>query len=517
MAITIYQRNIWPEIVAEQHPRYMALSDFTISLEIEEGAAADSLEKDPLLHQVLIDNINEFVNNKTSRLLANYVYRHETNVMMGINNRNFDGITIEYRRFDEFVRYLLAVTNDNLKHLIRTTIESQAKDKTAVTLYKTKTVLKLGFKIVGITWSVGSLIVGTGLAIAAGGPLLAIPGLTWGLITSIQSIAELGREIFKAAESLKTAGLGALSSLYELERKYKGAGATKIGVTEVVSGGINKVFSGFVELNTITTLSDKFELWGNKILVVDQKTHGLAKKLPELFSKMEAIQRAIMISQRPPVPSRDGCKLRVPPPIPSREGRPSRHPLRPKPPEIPSRAGRVPGIVVREMLGMKTPPPVPSRLGRPPAPPRSELPQFARASHRSERDTTTAIGRKLTQLRGKVNTTISKTIDLQSEVKKQKFLEERYKGALKNLKGRKTTAASFVETMANATLGITKAGIGLGLSGFDLSQGMTTAFDTVHSLVQFIADETLDAVDLSVDLTESMGDMGKALREKGRR
>ncbi|MBM4062590.1 MAG: hypothetical protein FJ265_16060 [Planctomycetes bacterium] len=342
--------------------------------------------------------------------------------------------------------------------------------------------------------------------------MTAIPGLVVGFYSLVQSFAELAREVYKAAETLKMAGADALSSLEQLEKRYKGAGGGRIGVTEVAAGVVNKLFSGFVELNTITTLSSKFELWGNKILVVDQKTHGLAKKLPELFRRIEELQRLIMLAERPPVPSRDGCKLKVPPPLPSKQGRPSQHPPKPTPPEIPSKGGRIPVVAVKEILGLRVPPPVPSTLGRP-APP--VMPAPTTVSHPVV-ESRNVKAKTLAELRGKVNTTVTKVADLQAEVKKHKFLQERYKGALDGLKGRKPTEALFLETLGNVTVAIAKSGITLGLGGFDLSNGVKTVAETVGNVSQFVVGSIMDATVLSADLAENMGDLGSALREKAK-
>lgn len=62
-------------------------------------------------------------------------------------------------------------------------------------------------------------------------------------------------------------------------------------------------------------------------------------------------------------------------------------------------------------------------------------------------------------------------------------------------------------------------GISLGLGGSDLYNGVSTAktgAETIHPLGSFIVENVVESVNRSIDLTEGMGDPGKALKEKDR-
>ena len=516
MGLLIYERNIWPEIAAEQLPRYAIMNSFVISVEIEDDSVADALEKDPLLHQKLIDNINAFVNEKTVKLLGNNVFRTETDIQIQINNSNFDGLARVYREFDVFARYLLAVTNDNTKHIVQRTIDAQVKDKKKANRYKAGMAVKMTYRIGSLLFSTGTLAAGAASAAVSGG-VTAIPGLIVGFIGLVQSAAELGRELAKAISSMDQAGADAMATLEKMIKRYQTAGDTKVNVSEVGKGVVNKVFSGFVELDTISTLSGKFDLWESKILLTDQSAHRLARKLNGLFAKMDEIQREIMLAQRPPVPSRAGCKLKVPPPVPSKANRPKLSPSKPAPPPIPSRQGRIGAMALRDTMGLRTPPPVPSRIGRPAL---NQVQTSASSntakqiqSHEALRE---SVPHTLVRIRGIVHANIVKISDLERGVKKHKALNSNYKKALTKLKSRKTKASVFVESLANVAVGLTKSGISMGLGGFDLSQGLSTASETVQSISTFVVEQTKECFDMSLELADEYGELGEKLREKER-
>ncbi len=518
--ITIYKRNLWPDIVREQHPRYMALSDFTVALDVEEGPVADALEADPLLQQKITDAINDFVNNKAYRFLSDKVFRVETRIFMHINNRDFDSLADDYRSFDEYTRYLLSLTNDNVKYLVGQTIKAVAKDKKAVAGYKRGIIVKMVVKIARILFSTTTMVVGTTTAIFTCGTT-AIPGLIIGFVGLVQSFAELTRELLKAIKSLELARVDALVSLKDLEKKYKNAGGGSIGTQEVLRGVANKVFSGFIEINTITTLSGKFDLWENKIRVVDQKSHQLAQKLTQILQKANELQRVINMESRPSVPSREGCKLKVPPPIPSREGRRTINSSGQISPLVPSRQGRVNANVYKDMFSQKTPPPVPSRFGRASAPAKhaSPPPANARSAENQAGDQKTKKTMKLASVRRNIMKTIPKIEKLQKEVNVNKRQNKLFTTALSNLKGRKPRAVEFIEAFMNVTVDLTKAGISFGVGSYDLHDGLSTAkgvTDSIYSIGSFILDQSVESVVLSNDLLEGFGELGNALNEKDR-
>lgn len=513
--ITIYERNLWPDITQELHPRYMALSDFTVTLEIDEGEVADALEADPLLHQKLIDEVNTFVNDKTYRFLFQKVTQAEAGIALHLNQRDFDSLAADYRSFDEYTRYLLSLTNDNVKYIVGRTITTVAKDKKAVGKYQRGVALKLSVKIAGIAFSVTTIAVGATTAILTGGTT-AIPGLVLGIVGLVQSAAELGGEIAKAIESLEAACADAIVSLKDLEKTYLGAGGGKIGRHEVVKGAVNKALSGFVEMNTITTLAGKFDLWESKILVVDQKTHKLARRLPRLFDKADALQRCIQMAASPPVPSRVGCQIKVPPPIPSRAGRPAANAAGAMSPPVPSRRGRVSGSAYKEAFGGNVPPPVPSRAGRM-APPPTPPPSTVRDATNQAGDPRTNKTMKLARVRASIMKIIPEIEKLQAEVTLNKRRNQYYTTALNKLKGRKPEIAEFVEAFNNVALDLTKSGLGLAAGSLDLYDGLKSAklaTESIHTIGSFVVEQCLESATLANDLADGFGELSKTLNEK---
>ena len=488
MGILIYKRNVWPEVYAEQRPRYMALNDFTVSLEIEDGAGADALDQDPLLHAELIDKVNEWVNGNTVRLLSDYVYRHETAVVMKINNRDFEGLAKEYKDFGVFVRYLLAVTNDNIKRLVGTVIQARAKSQRDRSLYLVKFGVKLGFNVAGIGVSGVALTAGSVSLVTAFTPV-AIPGLLVGGAALLQSLCELARELWKAIETMEQAANDARQSLEKLVEGYRHSNTVDLVAREFAVGAANKVFAGFVDFRTIPTVSNKVQLWGNKILGVEQQTHKLARQIPEVMRKIVEIERAIMLAQRLPVPSREGIGLKVPPPIPSRAGRPHHHLQQPSPPPIPSRTGRVAGVAYKDMFALKPPPVVPSTLGRVPGAVYKE--QFGKQGPQAESvpsaakqgpDAAASTNAKLSQLRVKLARLTTRISDLQGKVVVQKKDHERYNKALAILGSERPTALLYAEALRDLGIDVAKAGINLAVGSVDLAMGVGTVRETIHSL-----------------------------------
>jgi hypothetical protein len=284
-----------------------------------------------------------------------------------------------------------------------------------------------------------------------------------------------------------------------------------------LKGAANKVLSGFVEMNTITTLSGKFDLWESKILVVDQKTHKLARKLPQLFEKADALQRCIQMAASPPVPSRAGCQLKVPPPVPSRAGRP---PVKAKvalSPPVPSRQGRVSGSAYKEAFGGNAPPPVPSRAGRPAPPASLPPPASARDAKNQAGDPRTNMTMKLDQVRTSIMKIVPEIEKLQAEVTINKKRNKHYTTALNKLKGRKPEAAEFIEAFNNVTVDLAKSGLSFALGGMELYDGLKTAkvaTKTIHEIGSFVVDQCLESATLANDLADGFGDLSKTLNEK---
>jgi len=523
--ITIYERNIWKAIVQKQHPHYMPLNDFTISLTIQEGKYADALEADPLLHQKLIDNLNDFVNNKTFNFLSEKVAKTENNVKRYIDTKDFDSLEKEYIEFGVYTRYLLSITNENLKYLVTTTITSFAKDKNAVRLYHAGIGFKMVVKVAGIGFSIVSLSVGIGSTVASvftGGATTvpAVAGLVVGFVGLIQSSCELAREIVNAIETLDMAKNDALNSLQTLEKRYKGNSNGVVGAREVLGQGVNKVFSGFVEINTIKTLTGKFDLWDKKILVVDQNCHKLSRNLTQTLLKADEIKRIINVASRPPVPSREGIKLKVPPPIPSKTNRSVINSKGQFSPPIPSKQGRISGNALKEIYSNSVPPPIPSRVGRMPVPIINPTPA-PQKSGIEPYEHIKQIQKKRNQLNKislRVNKTIPKIQELQIEVRNNRRINTHYKNALIKLKMRKPRVVEFIEAINNVTIDLTKAGINMGLGAHGMFEGLTdtakTTSSVLHSIGSFVVESTVEAAQLSMDLTDEMGELGDAINEK---
>lgn len=504
----------------------MALSDFTITLEIEEGPVADALEADPLLHQKIIDAVNDFVNNKTYQFLYKKVNQSDSVIAGHVRNRDFDALTADYRGFDEFTRYLLSITNDNVRQLVGKTIDTVARDKTAVARYKGGVVFKMTLKIAGIAFSITTMAFGTASAVVGAiggfgvGAITAIPGLLVGFVGLVQSAAELAQELFKALESLEMARVDALHTLNKVEKKYKDLGGGGIGQREVFNAGLNKVFSGFVDINTITTLSGKFGLWESKIKLVDQKTHKMARKLPELLQKADEAQLFITKANAPAVPSRVGCNLKVPPPVPSRVGRRPVNSSGILAPNLPSSRGRIPASVYRDIYSARVPPAVPSRVGRGPVPVmNTPSPDKARLDQSQSGQLKGKRMLQLSRVRGKVMKLIPEIGKLQKEVDTNKKQNQHYTIAVNKLKQRKPRVVEFIEAFENVAVDLGKAGISIGAGAVGLGGGVATAkavTETVHSIGSFVVESMVESAFLANDLVEGVGELGQTLNEKDR-
>jgi hypothetical protein len=523
--ITIYEGNIWERIIHEHHPRYIPLNDFTVSLNIQDIKYANALEADPLLHQKLIDNLNDFVNSKTYVYLSNKVFKTELNVRMHINNRDYDALTKEYREFDVFMRYLLSITNENLKQLVRITIESVAKDKKAVARYQAGIGFKMVLKIAGIGFSLITLSVGTASLVAS--PFtagvtssLAIAALIIGFTEMIQSSCELARDIIKTIETLEMARIEAVSSLKGLEQRYSGNSNLIVGVRDVLGQAVNKILDGVVEVNTIKALSGKFDIWEKKIQIVDQKCHKLARNLNTILLEADKIKRVINMASRPPLPSKEGITIKVPPPVPPKANRPSFNSRGQQAPPRPSSRGRVSTNALRDIYSNNTAHTVPSRHGRMSVPSSNTTPNsHTRISEQLEHSN--QINKKKNQLNMiclNVKKTILEIPKLQFEVRANKRENALYKNALKSLKGRKSKISEFVEAFANVAVDLTKAGINVGLGAHGLYSGLAdtsrTTTSAIHSIGSFVVERIVESAQLSYDLTEGIGELGAALKEK---
>lgn len=519
--ITIYERNIWPRIVKELHPRYMAMSDFTITLEIDDnGPVASKLEDDPLLHQKVIDAVNDCVDEITYKGLYDTVFRADMVMECHVNTKNFDRLTEDYQRFDDYTKYLLRVTYVQIGQTVSKTIDAYAKDKRAVGMYRAGIFVKLTLKLAGIAFSIVTMAVGTASAIASGGTAIpaAIPGTIVGFVGLVQSAAEMARDIVKAIETLDMARADAIVSLRKLEKKYEGKGTRGVGTREVLAGSVNKIFSGFIEMNTISTLSGKFDLWGNKILVVDQKCHSLARKLPELFRKSLEIQSQISAIKSPSLPSPQIAKRAVPPPVPSRAGRRSINSLGVQAPVVPSRRGRVSANAYRDIYSRNAPPPVPSRFGRAPAPvqvaPPSTLEKPTETPRCDQKAKKVSALNKISVKTGKVIPRIS---ELQRQVNINKKQNQFYTTAFNKLKRKKSTTAEVIEILQGVSWDLTKAGVSIGFGVDGLSGGLQTAkgiTDSIHSIGSFAVEQLVESAYLANDLVDGMGELGKALNEQ---
>lgn len=514
--ITIYERNLWPKIVSELHPRYMAMSDFTITLEISEGPVAKKLEDDPLLHQQIIDAVNSWVNNQTYKILHDKVFKEDMTITCHVNTKDFDQLTEDYRRFDEYTRQLIFLTNDNIKRLVQKTIKANGKDSRSAGLYIGSIAVKLSFKVAGMVFSTITMVAGTVSAIVSGGTAipLAIPGTIVGFVGLIQSAAELARDLVKAIETMDMARADAIVSLKKLEESYKGNSTGAIGRKEVLVGAVNKVFSGFVDFNTISTLSDKFDLWGKKILLVDQKTHNLARRLPVLFQKAAELQMQISKAQAPIVPSREGCKLIVPPPIPSRDGRRPVSSLGNVAPQVPSRQGRVSANAYRDIYSRRTPPPVPSKYGRAPAPVQPATPGVPRDFEVSKGDQKSRKIIQLNKIIAKTHHLVPEISRLQTQVQIHRQQSTHFTKVLGKLKSQKPGVAKVIEVLGGISYDLGKSGLSAGIGSFGLGFGMAASqgvTDSVHTIGSFVVEGLVESAFLANDLVDGIGELDEAL------
>lgn len=271
--------DITKEILHEFTPAYVKLRDVKVTVHLpDDRKIVEAAMKDPLLHNKMVNTVQNLVRGDLAKLMAFQVAAADINAKDALQA----GQLAHAAAAAASVEQRLANTRTQIIPKIETAAGQVWRELTRTKKEYTAYQVKCGIKIVGSAISTGMSI-----AAAATAPVLAIA-----LVKAAKDGLELYRNLWSAAVEAETMGAQVQKTLDKLAKWLKDGSAKKAVALEVGHAFIDPIASP-------EKAKEQNDTYGSKLQGLEVAAHKAAEGLNDILLKSEALQKAIASAPRP--------------------------------------------------------------------------------------------------------------------------------------------------------------------------------------------------------------------------
>lgn len=289
---TLIEMNMWPEIQSKAKPQALQLKKLPLKIDIDcDSKLWKAIGKDPLLHQKMVDAVNDN-RKKTTINLIKLVSHHDALIVKAPDARQQQQQAKEFKgRAEKEVSAL----RSQAPRAVEKVWEQRKRTQKEYRNYKIKAGASVAVDVVDITLGV------TG-AVGSAGASLALS-----IIVVLRSTAGMVQKLAKLAVEAETLQKKLVRDLKELHRAYAEASRTSVGAQELAGNYVQKVFN--VDLApTISSCKTDNEQFGNKLKGLDVDSHKVSSNLGKTLTDVDKLTDKIK-DRKSNLPDRKRQKL----------------------------------------------------------------------------------------------------------------------------------------------------------------------------------------------------------------
>ena len=270
---TLIDMDMWPQIRSKARPQALALKKLPLKINIDcDPKLWKAIEKDPLLHQKMVDAVNDN-RKKTTVNLVKLVEHHDALIVKASDKREQQ---VQAKEFKGRAEKEVSALKTQAPRAVEKVWEQRKRTQKEYRNYKIKAGASVAVDVVDITLGVAS-------AVGTAGASLAIS-----IIVLLRSTAGMVQKLTKLAVEAETLQKKLVKDLTQIQRAYSDASRTGVGAQELGGSYINKVIN--VDLApTISSCKTDNQQFGNKLKGLDVDSHKVSANLGKALNDVDKL------------------------------------------------------------------------------------------------------------------------------------------------------------------------------------------------------------------------------------